>query len=61
MSKELEEWEVDGKKAGLYRSSGPFTFLTVDDAGHMVRLAILIGWKSLTCSSRFRLISLCKL
>ncbi|KIL59541.1 hypothetical protein M378DRAFT_169205 [Amanita muscaria Koide BX008] len=35
-SKELKEWKVDGKKSGVYRSAGPFTFLTVEGAGHMV-------------------------
>ncbi|KAH9939582.1 Alpha/Beta hydrolase protein [Amylocystis lapponica] len=32
----LREWEVDGEAAGLTRSSGGFTFLTVYGAGHMV-------------------------
>ncbi|KAF9049221.1 serine carboxypeptidase [Hymenopellis radicata] len=32
----LREWLVEGKKAGLTRSSGPFTFATVDAAGHLV-------------------------
>ncbi|KAF9262351.1 serine carboxypeptidase [Marasmius fiardii PR-910] len=33
---ELREWFVDGKVAGKTRSSGKFTFATVDGAGHMV-------------------------
>ncbi|KAF9444146.1 alpha/beta-hydrolase [Macrolepiota fuliginosa MF-IS2] len=33
---ELREWTVEGKKAGLVRSHGGFTFVTVDGAGHMV-------------------------
>ncbi|KAF9261716.1 serine carboxypeptidase [Marasmius fiardii PR-910] len=33
---ELREWFVDGKVAGNTRSSGKFTFATVDAAGHMV-------------------------
>jgi len=35
-SKELRQWKADGKKAGMVRNAGPFTFLTVDGAGHMV-------------------------
>jgi len=31
----LREWEVDGLAAGLTRSAGPFTFATIDGAGHM--------------------------
>jgi len=31
----LTEWEVDGKVAGMTRSAGPFTFATIDGAGHM--------------------------
>jgi carboxypeptidase C (cathepsin A) len=37
VKQELKEWIVDGKKAGLVRSSNGFTFATVDAAGHMVR------------------------
>lgn len=33
----LREWTVDGKSAGVTRSAGPLTFVTVDGAGHMVR------------------------
>lgn len=33
----LREWDVDGLTAGLTRSAGPFTFATIDGAGHMVR------------------------
>ncbi|KAI0310446.1 serine carboxypeptidase [Amylostereum chailletii] len=33
---ELREWTVDGAVAGKTRSAGPFTFATVDAAGHMV-------------------------
>ncbi|KAF8627688.1 hypothetical protein AX15_004297 [Amanita polypyramis BW_CC] len=36
VGKELREWEVNGKKAGLVRSSGPFAFVTIEGAGHMV-------------------------
>lgn len=32
----LRDWMVDGKRAGLTRSAGGFTFATVDGAGHMV-------------------------
>ena len=32
----LREWVVDGKRAGKTRRAGPFTFATVDAAGHMV-------------------------
>ncbi|KAF8919271.1 Alpha/Beta hydrolase protein [Mucidula mucida] len=32
----LHEWLVDGKKADLTRSSGPFTFAMVEAAGHLV-------------------------
>jgi carboxypeptidase C (cathepsin A) len=38
VKEELREWKVDGKKAGLVRSKGGFTFATVDAAGHMVSL-----------------------
>ncbi|CCM00613.1 uncharacterized protein FIBRA_02649 [Fibroporia radiculosa] len=31
----LREWSVDGQVAGLTRSAGPLTFLTLDNAGHM--------------------------
>ena len=37
-AKPLRNWMVDGKTAGVTRSSGPFTFVTVDGAGHMVRI-----------------------
>jgi len=30
------DWEVAGQKAGTARSSGGFTFLQVNNAGHMV-------------------------
>jgi len=30
------DWEVDGKKAGTARTSDGFTFLQVNEAGHMV-------------------------
>jgi carboxypeptidase C (cathepsin A) len=33
----LKEWKIDGKVAGLTRSSGKLTFATIDGAGHMVR------------------------
>ncbi len=32
-----EDWEVDGQKAGTSQVAEPLTFVTVDDAGHMVR------------------------
>ncbi len=32
-----EDWEVDGEKAGTSQVAEPLTFVTVDDAGHMVR------------------------
>ncbi|PFH46824.1 hypothetical protein AMATHDRAFT_68987 [Amanita thiersii Skay4041] len=32
----LREWLVDGKRAGQVRKAGPFTFATIDGAGHMV-------------------------
>ncbi|KAL6307995.1 serine carboxypeptidase [Sparassis latifolia] len=35
-SKPLTEWSVNGKVAGLTRSSGPLTFVTIYGAGHMV-------------------------
>ena len=31
-----EDWEVDGEKAGTSQVAEPLTFVTVDDAGHMV-------------------------
>lgn len=34
----LREWQVDGKVAGVTKSAGPLTFVTIDGAGHMVRL-----------------------
>lgn len=37
-----EDWEVDGEKAGTSQVAEPLTFVTVDDAGHMV-------WCLLTC------------
>lgn len=36
VSQPLRNWVVDGKEAGVVRSSGPFTFATVSGAGHMV-------------------------
>jgi cathepsin A (carboxypeptidase C) len=33
----LQEWTVDGKRAGKTRSAEGFTFATVDATGHMVR------------------------
>ncbi len=33
-----EDWEVDGEKAGTAQVAEPLTFVTVDNAGHMVRL-----------------------
>jgi len=35
-SQPLTPWEVDGKVAGLTRSAGPLTFVTIEGAGHMV-------------------------
>ena len=35
-SQELRQWEAGGKKAGMVRNAAPFTFLTVEGAGHMV-------------------------
>lgn len=32
----LREWKVDGDVAGVTRSTGPLTFVTVHGAGHMV-------------------------
>ncbi|KAI0264975.1 serine carboxypeptidase [Gloeopeniophorella convolvens] len=32
----LREWAVDGKRVGLTRSAGGFTFASVEGAGHMV-------------------------
>ena len=32
-----EDWEVDGEKAGTSQVAEPLTFVTVDNAGHMVR------------------------
>jgi carboxypeptidase C (cathepsin A) len=50
VKEELREWVVDGKKAGLVRSKGGLTFVTVDAAGHMVclflfacRVALIVG------------------
>lgn len=31
------EWRVDGEVAGLVRSGGGLTFVTLDGAGHLVR------------------------
>lgn len=39
----LHDWTVDGKLAGLTRSAGPFTFATIQGAGHMVRLLRLLS------------------
>ena len=36
-SVELSDWNIDGKKAGITRTSGGLTFATVEGAGHMVR------------------------
>jgi carboxypeptidase C (cathepsin A) len=36
----LREWVVDGTVAGRTRSAGPFTFATVDAAGHMVCFSV---------------------
>ena len=36
VNQELRSWNIDGKKVGSVRNSGPFTFVTVDGAGHMV-------------------------
>lgn len=33
----LREWKVDGEVAGVTRSAGPLTFVTINGAGHMVR------------------------
>lgn len=32
----LKDWSVNGQPAGKTRSSGPFTFATIHEAGHMV-------------------------
>ena len=60
-SKELRSWKADGKKAGMVRNSGPFTFLTVDGAGHMVCFFIIIHGGDLILVCRFRIISLSRL
>jgi hypothetical protein len=36
VKEELREWVVDGKKAGLVRSKGGLTFVTVDATGLIV-------------------------
>ncbi|KAF8579884.1 serine carboxypeptidase [Ramaria rubella] len=36
VAQELRDWKVDGKTAGLTRSSGGLTFATVEGAGHAV-------------------------
>ena len=36
-SQPLREWSVDGNVAGLARSANGLTFVTVNDAGHMVQ------------------------
>ncbi|KAH7098173.1 peptidase S10, serine carboxypeptidase [Auriculariales sp. MPI-PUGE-AT-0066] len=48
---ELEEWKVEGERAGLVKSAGPLTYATVEKAGHMVpydrpvqALAMLNRW-----------------
>jgi cathepsin A (carboxypeptidase C) len=41
-AQKLRDWEVDGKKAGVARSFGGFTFATIDGAGHMVGSFFLI-------------------
>lgn len=43
-SQPLREWMVDGAVAGLTRSAGPFTFVTLDGAGHMVCPFYLTLW-----------------
>ena len=35
-----EDWEVDGEKAGTAQVAEPLSFVTVDNAGHMVRLGL---------------------
>lgn len=42
-----KEWTVDGEVAGLTRSAGKLTFVTVDGAGHMVRFGHFVFWKGL--------------
>lgn len=37
VGQELRPWHVDGKPVGMTRSTGPFTYLTIDGGGHMVR------------------------
>lgn len=34
----LRDWHVDGQVAGVTRTAGPLTFVTIAGAGHMVRL-----------------------
>ncbi|KAI0786433.1 Alpha/Beta hydrolase protein [Abortiporus biennis] len=48
---EWRDWVVDGKKAGETKSSGPLTFATIREAGHMVphdkpaeSLAMVLRW-----------------
>lgn len=38
VSRELREWEVDGKPAGKTRSWGPLTFASLYGAGHLVSI-----------------------
>ena len=33
----LRDWTVGGEHAGVTRSFGPLTFVTISGAGHMVR------------------------
>lgn len=37
-SQALREWKVNGTVAGVTRSAGPLTFVTIHGAGHMVCL-----------------------
>ena len=46
----LREWKVEGEVAGVTRSAGPLTFVTVNGAGHMVRYPFCIP---VVCDRRF--------
>ena len=54
-AQELAEWKFNGTAAGLTRSAGPLTFVTLYDAGHMVSVTFAFSkddtllWTALTC------------
>ena len=56
VSQPLREWRINGQVVGKTRSANGLTFATVDGAGHMVGLQLLVG-TSCSRGVRFRMIS----